>query len=100
MALKDSSWCEAMQDELTQNYKLKVWNLVDLPKGQHTINTKWVFKCKKDDKGVVVRNKARLVVQGFNQEEGIDYTKVYAPVARLEAIRIFLAFASWKGFKV
>ncbi|KAJ0928621.1 putative RNA-directed DNA polymerase [Helianthus annuus] len=100
MALKDNSWCEAMQEELAQFDKLKVWNLVDLPKGQHAINTKWVFKCKKDDKGVVVRNKARLVVQGFNQEEGIDYTEVYAPVARLEAIRLFLAFAAHMRIKV
>ena len=100
MALKDNSWCEAMQEELAQFDKLKVWNLVDLLKGQHAINTKWVFKCKKDDKGVVVRNKARLVVQGFNQEEGIDYTEVYAPVARLEAIRLFLAFAAHMRIKV
>ncbi|KAI3819538.1 hypothetical protein L1987_13379 [Smallanthus sonchifolius] len=79
-------------EELAQFDKLKVWNLVDLPK--------WVFKCKKDDRGVLVRNKARLVIQDFNQQEGIDYTEVYAPVARLEAISLFLAFASYKGFKV
>ncbi|KAI3810934.1 hypothetical protein L1987_20606 [Smallanthus sonchifolius] len=100
MALNDNKWIEAMQEELAQFDKLKVWNLVDLPKGAYPIGTKWVFKCKKDDRGVVVRNKARLVVQGFNQQEGIDYTEVYAPVARLEAIRLFLAFASFKGFKV
>ncbi|KAI3795109.1 hypothetical protein L1987_37754 [Smallanthus sonchifolius] len=57
-------------------------------------------KLRKDDRGVVVRNKARLVVQGFNQQDGIDYTEVYVPVARLETIRLFLAFASYKGFKV
>ncbi|KAI3814337.1 hypothetical protein L1987_19089 [Smallanthus sonchifolius] len=100
MDLNDNNWIEAMQEELAQFDKLKVWNLVDLPKGVYPIGTKWVFKCKKDDRGVVVRNKARLVVQCFNQEEGIDYTEVYAPVARLEAIRLFLAFASYKGFKV
>ncbi|KAI3775881.1 hypothetical protein L1987_45638 [Smallanthus sonchifolius] len=100
MSLSDNNWIEAMQEELAQFDKLKVWNLVDLPKGVYPIGTKWVFKCKKDDRGVVVRNKARLVVQGFNQQEGIDYTKVYAHVARLEAIRLFLAFASYKGFKV
>ncbi|KAI3732713.1 hypothetical protein L1987_63920 [Smallanthus sonchifolius] len=100
MALRDNNWIEAMQEELAQFDKLKVWNLVDLPKGVHPIGTKWVFKCKKDDLGVVVRNKERLVVQGFNQHEGIDYTEVYAPVARIEAIRLFLAFASYKGFKV
>ncbi|KAM0031422.1 putative RNA-directed DNA polymerase [Helianthus debilis subsp. tardiflorus] len=89
-----------MQKELQQFEKLGVWRLVDLPKNQKWIKTKWVFKCKRDDKGDVVRNKARLVVQGFSQQEGIDYDEVYAPVARLEAIRIFLAFASWKDFKV
>ncbi|KAI3808199.1 hypothetical protein L1987_24147 [Smallanthus sonchifolius] len=88
-------YTEAMQEELAQFDKLKVWNLVDLPKGVYPIGTKWVFKFKKDDRGVVVRNKARLVVQGFNQQEGIDYTEVYAHVARLEAIRLFLAFASY-----
>ncbi|KAI3754564.1 hypothetical protein L1987_54350 [Smallanthus sonchifolius] len=100
MAVRDNNWIEAMQEELAQFDKLKVWNLVDLPKGVYPIGTKWVFKCKKDDRGVVVRNKARLVVQGFNQQKGIDYTEVYAPVARLEAIQLFLAFASYKGFKV
>ena len=59
-----------------------------------------VFKCKKDDRGIVTRNKARLVVKGFNQQEGIDYNEVFALVARLEAIQLFLAFASFKGFKV
>ncbi|KAJ0589143.1 putative RNA-directed DNA polymerase [Helianthus annuus] len=99
-ALTEDSWVNAMQEELLQFEKLGVWRLVDLPKNQKLIKTKWVFKCKRDDRGVVVRNKARLVVQGFSQQEGIDYEEVYAPVARLEAIRIFLAFASWKGFKV
>ncbi|KAJ0615371.1 putative RNA-directed DNA polymerase [Helianthus annuus] len=89
-----------MQEELQQFEKLGVWKLVNLPDNHKFISTKWVFKCKRDYRGVVVRNKARLVVQGFHQQEGIDYTEVYAPVARLEAIRIFLAFASWKGFKV
>jgi hypothetical protein len=100
MALKDNSWVEAMQEELSQFRKLGVWNLVDLPKGEYAFNTKWVFKCKRDDRGVVTRNKARLVVQGFDQQEGIDYNDVFAPVARLEAIRLFLAFACHKGFKV
>ncbi|KAL9996279.1 putative RNA-directed DNA polymerase [Helianthus debilis subsp. tardiflorus] len=99
-ALTEDSWVIAMQEELGQFEKLGVWKLVDFPEGQRKINTKWVFKCKRDDRGVVVRNKARLVVQGFSQQEGINFTEVYAPVARLEAIRIFLACASWKNFKV
>ncbi|KAJ0955734.1 putative RNA-directed DNA polymerase [Helianthus annuus] len=99
-ALTEDSWVNAMQEELSQFEKLGVWKLVDLHDGHRKINTKWVFKCKRDDRGVIIRNKARLVVQGFSQQEGIDFTEVYAPVARLEAIRIFLAFASWKHFKV
>ncbi|GJW28595.1 putative ribonuclease H-like domain-containing protein [Tanacetum coccineum] len=78
----------------------KVWILVDLPYGKKAIGTKWVYRNKKDERGVVVRNKARLVAQGHRQEEGIDYDKVFAPVARIEAIRIFLAFASYMGFIV
>ncbi|GJW74617.1 putative ribonuclease H-like domain-containing protein [Tanacetum coccineum] len=78
----------------------KVWILVDLPYGKKAIGTKWVYRNKKDERGVVVRNKARLVAQGHRQEEGIDYDEVFAPVARIEAIRIFLAFASYMGFIV
>ncbi|GJY62005.1 putative ribonuclease H-like domain-containing protein [Tanacetum coccineum] len=72
-ALTDPSWIEAMQDELLQFSLQKVWRLVDLPKGKHAIGTKWVYRNKKDERGIVVRNKARLVAQGYTQEEGIDY---------------------------
>ncbi|GKA10263.1 ribonuclease H-like domain-containing protein [Tanacetum coccineum] len=68
------------------------------PKGHKAIGTKWVYRNKKDERGIVVRNKARLVAQGHTQEEGIDYDEVFAPVARIEAIRIFLAYASYMGF--
>ncbi|GJW45448.1 putative ribonuclease H-like domain-containing protein [Tanacetum coccineum] len=78
----------------------KVWTLVDLPNGKRAIGTKWVFRNKKDERGIVVRNKARLVAQGYTQEEGIDYDEVFAPVARIEAIRLFLAYASFIGFIV
>ncbi|GJY92298.1 putative ribonuclease H-like domain-containing protein, partial [Tanacetum coccineum] len=71
------------------------WILVDLPSGKRAIRTKWVFRNKKDEKGIVIRNKARLVAQGHRQEEGIDYEEVFAPVARIEAIRLFLAYASF-----
>ncbi|GKA32843.1 putative ribonuclease H-like domain-containing protein, partial [Tanacetum coccineum] len=99
-ALEDESWVDAMQEELLQFEIQKVWILVDLPYGKKAIGTKWVYRNKKDERGVVVRNKARLVAQGHRQEEGIDYDEVFAPVARLEAIRIFLAFASYMGFIV
>ncbi|GKB30671.1 copia protein [Tanacetum coccineum] len=78
----------------------KVWTLVDLPNGKRAIGTKWVFRNKKDKRGIVIRNKARLVAQGYTQEEGIDYDEVFAPVARIEAIRLFFAHASYMGFIV
>ncbi|GJS03001.1 putative ribonuclease H-like domain-containing protein [Tanacetum coccineum] len=95
-ALKDSSWIEAMQEELLQFKLQKVWTLVDLPNGKRAIGSKWVFRNKKDERGIMIRNKARLVAQGYTQEEGIDYDEVFAPVARIEAIRLFLAYASFK----
>ncbi|GJX78200.1 putative ribonuclease H-like domain-containing protein [Tanacetum coccineum] len=99
-ALQDDSWVQAMQDELLQFKLQQVWVLVDLPHGMKVIGTKWVYRNKRDERGVVVRNKARLVAQGYTQEEGIDYDEVFAPVARIEAIRLFLAFASFMGFIV
>ncbi|GJQ93116.1 putative ribonuclease H-like domain-containing protein [Tanacetum coccineum] len=80
--------------------KKKVWTLVDLPYGKRAIGTKWVYKNKKDDRGIIIRNKARLVVQGYTQEEGIDYDEIFAPVAKIEAIRLFLAYTSFKDFVV
>nr|GEU88607.1 putative ribonuclease H-like domain-containing protein [Tanacetum cinerariifolium] len=87
-------------EELLQFKMKKVWVLVDLPKVKRAIGTKWVFRNKKDKRGIVVRNKARLVAQGHTQEEGIDYEEVFAPVAKIEAIRLFLAYASFMGFMV
>ncbi|KAI3715211.1 hypothetical protein L6452_22183 [Arctium lappa] len=90
--LEDPNWVEVMQEELLQFERNEVWTLVPLPKGKTAIGTKWVFRNKKDEDGVVVRNKARLVAKGYCQEEGIDNEETFAPGARLEAIRIFLAF--------
>ncbi|GJU64286.1 putative ribonuclease H-like domain-containing protein [Tanacetum coccineum] len=89
-----------MQEELLQFKLKKVWILVDLPSGKKAISTKWVFKNKKDERSIVVKNKAKLVAQGFRQEEGIDYDEVFAPVSRIEVIRLFLAFASYMGFTI
>nr|GFC91745.1 putative ribonuclease H-like domain-containing protein [Tanacetum cinerariifolium] len=89
-----------MQEELLQFKMQKVWVLVDLPYGKREIGTKWVYMNKKDERGIVIRNKARLIVQGHTQEDVIDYEEVFAPVARIEAIRLFLAYASFMGFMV
>ena len=78
----------------------QVWDLVPPPKNQTIIGTKWVFRNKLDENGVVTRNKARLVAQGYNQQEGIDYDETYAPAARLESIRILLACACFLYFKL
>ncbi|GJT76614.1 putative ribonuclease H-like domain-containing protein [Tanacetum coccineum] len=86
--------------KISEELAMKVWRLVDLPKGKHAIGTKWVYRNKKDERGIVVRNKARLVAQGYTQEERIDYDEVFALVARIEAIRLFLAYASLMGFIV
>ncbi|GJZ61103.1 putative ribonuclease H-like domain-containing protein, partial [Tanacetum coccineum] len=99
-ALKDPSWIEVMQEELLQFKLQQVWTLVDLPNNKRAIGTKWVYKNKKDERGIVIKSKARLVAQGYTQEEGIDYDEVFAPVARIEAIRLFLAYASFKDFMV
>nr|GEZ48200.1 putative ribonuclease H-like domain-containing protein [Tanacetum cinerariifolium] len=99
-ALQYPSWVEAMQEELLQFKIQNVWTLVDCPKGVRPIGTKWVLKNKKEERGIVIRNKARLVAQGHTQEEGIDYDEVFTPVARIEAIRLFLAYASFMDFVV
>ncbi|GJS72880.1 putative ribonuclease H-like domain-containing protein [Tanacetum coccineum] len=99
-ALKDPSWIEAMQEELLQFKLQQVWTLMDLPNGKRAIGTKWVYRNKKDERGIVIKNKARLVAQGYTQEEGIDYDEVFAPVTRIEAIRLFLAYASFEDFLV
>jgi hypothetical protein len=89
-----------MHDELENFERNQVCELVDPPPGCKPIGTKWVWKNKEGEKGVVVRNKSRLVAQGYSQKEGIDYRDTFAPVARLEEIRILLAFSVAKGFKL
>ncbi|KAL8124103.1 hypothetical protein AgCh_011924 [Apium graveolens] len=95
-ALLDEDWISAMQDELNQFTLNKVWELVPQPPETSIIGTKWVFRNKLDESGTVVRNKARLVAQGYTQVKGIDFDETYAPVARIESIRMFLAFAAHK----
>ncbi|GKA86400.1 putative ribonuclease H-like domain-containing protein [Tanacetum coccineum] len=85
---------------LSQEEPKKVWTLIDLPNRKRAIGTKWVYRNNKDERGIVIKNKASLVTQGYTQEEGIDYDEVFSLVARIEAIRLFLAYASFKAFLV
>lgn len=93
-------WMIAMQEELNQFKKNQVWELVPRPSDGSIIETKWVFKNKKDEDGKVVRNKACLAAQGYDQQEGIDYDETYAAAIRLESIRLVLAFASNMKFQL
>ncbi|GJR91060.1 retrovirus-related pol polyprotein from transposon TNT 1-94 [Tanacetum coccineum] len=93
-ALTQSCWIEAMQEELNEFERLEVWELVPRPDKVMVITLKWIYKVKLDELGGILKNKARLVARGYRQEEGIDFEESFAPVARLEAIRIFLAFAA------
>jgi hypothetical protein len=99
-ALSDPDWVNAMHEELQKFEQNKVWVLVPPPPECHPIGTKWVFKNKQSEDGVVVRNKARLVAQGFCQKEGVDFEETFSLVARIEAIRMLLAYAALKGFKL
>src|SRR4051812_881199 len=100
-ALEDLDWLEAMHKELNNFERNKVWKLVDKPKDcRNVIGTKWIFKNKQDEHGIMVRNKARLVAQGFSQIEDIEYGETYAPAARLESICILIAYAAHHNFKL
>ncbi|GJY69908.1 retrovirus-related pol polyprotein from transposon TNT 1-94 [Tanacetum coccineum] len=93
-ALTQACWIEAMQEELHEFERLEVWELVPPLDKAFVITLKWIYKVKLDELGGILKNKARLVAHGYRQEEGIDFEESFAPVARLEAIRIFLAFAA------
>jgi hypothetical protein len=96
---KDYHLVKAMNDELDQIEKNNTWEMVHRPEGKSSIGSKWIFKNKLNEKGQVVRNKERLVCKGYAQIEGLDFDETFAPVSRLEAIKIFLAYACHKRFK-
>ena len=99
-ALQDADWVNSMHEELHQFVRNDVWELVPRPKGVNVIGTKWILKSKSDEHGIVIRNKSRLVAQGYTQMEGIDFNETFALVARLESIRILLAIFSHLNFKL
>jgi hypothetical protein len=98
-ALRDPDWVVAMQEELNNFTRNEVWHLVPRP-NQNVVGTKWVFRNKQDEHGVVTRNKARLVAKGYSQVDGLDFDETYAPIARLESIHILLAYATHHGLKL
>ncbi|GKD96464.1 retrovirus-related pol polyprotein from transposon TNT 1-94 [Tanacetum coccineum] len=98
--MANSAWIKAMQEELHQFDRLDVWELVDGPLYKNVINIKWVWKNKHDVENTVIRNKARLVAKGYNHQEGINFEESFAPVARLEAIRLFVAYVVRKSFPI
>nr|GFC55675.1 retrovirus-related Pol polyprotein from transposon TNT 1-94 [Tanacetum cinerariifolium] len=99
-AMTDPEWIDLMQEELLQFQRLDVWVLVPAPDNISPLTLKWLFKNKHDKEQTVIKNKFRLVVRGYRQEEGIDFQESFASVARMEAIRIFLAYATYKSFTV
>nr|GEW16854.1 retrovirus-related Pol polyprotein from transposon TNT 1-94 [Tanacetum cinerariifolium] len=99
-AMTDPAWIESMQEELLHFKRLDVWVLVPAPNNISPLTLKWLFKNKHDEEQKVIRNKSRLVVRGYHQEDGINFEESFAPVARMEAIRIFLAYVAHKLFFV
>lgn len=99
-AAGDGNWIEAMESEIQSINKNKTWELVKLPAGQKPIGLKWVYKLKKNAEGEIVKYKARLVAKGYVQRQGIDYEEVFAPVARLETVRLVLALAANRSWEV
>nr|GEV17277.1 hypothetical protein [Tanacetum cinerariifolium] len=99
-AMADSAWIESMQEELHQFDRLDVWELIDRPLYTNIINMKWLWKNKRDEENTVIRNKSRLVAKGYAQKEGVDFEESFVPVARLEAVRLIIVYATHKSFTV
>jgi hypothetical protein len=100
VALKSKDWRAAMVDELESIKENKTWNLVNLPRGHKAIGLMWVFKLKHDEQGDIVKHKARLVVKGYVQRQGVDFEEVFAPVARTESVRVLLILAAHNNWPV
>ncbi|KAJ4781946.1 polyprotein [Rhynchospora pubera] len=102
-AIKDDKWCDAMNEEMRAIEKNDTWELTSLPKGHKAIGVKWVYKKKMNPQGEIDKYKARLVAKGYKQKEGIDYEEVFAPVARMESIRLIISLAAqskWRIFQM
>jgi hypothetical protein len=99
-AKREECWRQAMKEEMASIEQNGTWRLTELPQGHRPIGLKWVFKVKRDEAGAIVKHKARLVAKGYVQREGVDFDEVFAPVARMESIRMLLAVAAQEGWLV
>jgi hypothetical protein len=99
-AERHAAWCATMQSEMDAVEKNRTWEPADLPRGHRVITLKWVFKLKRDEAGAIVKHKARLVARGFVQREGIDFDDTFAPVTRMESVRLLFALVAQKGWRV
>ena len=99
-ALQNENWVESMHENLNQLVRNDVWELVPRPENVHVIDTKWIFKNKNDEDGEIIRNKSRLVAQGYTQMEGVDFDESFALVARLESICILMSIICTMNFKL
>ncbi|GAA0145518.1 transmembrane signal receptor [Lithospermum erythrorhizon] len=97
---KHEKWRTAIQNEINSIEKNNTWTLIELPKDGKTIGVKWIFKTKRNENGEIIKHKARLVAKGYSQEEGIDYTEVFAPVARMDTVRMIISLAAQKDWKL
>nr|GFD09038.1 integrase, catalytic region, zinc finger, CCHC-type, peptidase aspartic, catalytic [Tanacetum cinerariifolium] len=97
-AMTDPAWIESMKEELLQFKRMDIWVLVPTPDNISPLTLKWIFQNKHDEEQTVIRNKSRLVMRGYRQEEGLDFEESFALVARMEAIKLFLAYAAHKSF--
>jgi hypothetical protein len=94
------AWRAAMQSEMDTVETNHTWELADLPHGHRTITLKWVFKLKRDEAGAIVKPKVCLVARGFLQQEGINFNDAFAPMARMESVRLLLALLAWEGWHI
>jgi len=99
-ALTEKCWREAMMTEMNSIESNGTWQLSELPKGHKAIGLKWVFKIKKDPDGNIIKHKARLVAKGYVQREGVDFEEVFAPVARIETVRLIIALAAQRSWEI
>ena len=99
-AVQDEKWKKAMEEEISSIEKNQTWEIATLPEKHKAIGVKWIFKAKKNARGEIEKYKARLVAKGYSQRAGIDYDEVFAPVARLESIRLIISMAAQNGWPI